>query len=255
VNNFESVFAEKLDAMMQFRTARGYKPQTYLRHYIRFDRCCISESLVTPYLTSELVLGWLEAEQSQELASRATAIRLFGKYLDAIGEPAYILPNKYATGGKPSMPYIFTDNELSALFAEIDRLKPTEHEPYLNEIAPVLFRLTYTCGLRPKESRELLRENINIDTGEILITHTKRNKERLVLMSDDMLDMCRQYDLRWSIFSGGSSYFFPSNNGGALKSEKVYSTFNKAWGTAKRTFEYPVAHNVRVYDLSYPHLN
>ena len=65
---------------------------------------------------------------------------------------------------------------MAALFAATDKLKPTESEPYLNEIAPVLFRLDYTCGLRLNEGREMLTENVNLDTGEILITHTKRNK-------------------------------------------------------------------------------
>ena len=40
-----------------------------------------------------------------------------------------------------------------------------------NEILPVLFRLIYTCALRPNEGRELLAENDNLETGEILITH------------------------------------------------------------------------------------
>lgn len=247
--SFVSVFAEKLDAMMQFRTARGYKPDTYLRHYIKFDKHCNLLSCENSHLTMDLVLGWLESDQSHELASRATAIRMFGKYLDAIGEIAYILPNKYAIGGKPSSPYIFTDDELTALFYEIDRLKPTMNEPFISEIAPVLFRLTYTCGLRPNESRDLLRDNVNLDTGEILITDTKHNKERLVVMSDDMLDMSRRYEFRRCVFSCGSPFFFPSNDGGPIKREKVYSTLGKAWRAARRGFSPSSARTVRVYDL------
>jgi integrase len=43
-------------------------------------------------------------------------------------------------------------------------------------IAPVLFRLIYTCGLRPNEGRELLRENVNLDSGELYVTNTKKKK-------------------------------------------------------------------------------
>jgi integrase len=77
---------------------------------------------------------------------------------------------------------------MSALFTAIDTLPTFRDEPFLHQIAPALFRLTYTCGLRPNESRELLRENINFDTGEILITHTKCAKERIVVMSDDIAE-------------------------------------------------------------------
>jgi len=86
--------------------------------------------------------------------------------------------------------------ELTALFSAIDQLPPTKKEPFLNEMAPTLYRLIYTCGLRPNEGRELLAENINFETGEILITHTKRNKERFVVMSDDMLALARRYEQR-----------------------------------------------------------
>jgi len=235
--------------MLEFRTARGYKRDTYLDHYIRFDRYCCGQKYEYPGLTFELVHEWLESDRSYELAKRATAIRLFGQYLDAIGETAYVLPNKYAVGGKPKPPYIFTDDEMTALFEAIDKLKPTVAEPHLNETAPVLLRLTYTCGLRPNEGRELLTENVNLDTGEILLTHTKRNKERLVVMSDDMLTMSRDYDLRRRIFGSSNPYFFPANCGGPLSSERVYAAFNKAWGMARRTLECPMVSPVRVYSL------
>ena len=247
--SFKSVFAGRLASMLEFRAARGYKRETYLNHYIRFDRYCYGQECENQELTSELVHEWLESEDTSEHAKRATAIRLFGQYLDAIGETAYILPNKYATGGKPRPPYVFTDDEMTALFAAIDKLKPTESEPYLNEIAPVLFRLDYTCGLRPNEGREMLTENVNLDTGEILITHTKRNKERIVVMSDDMLAMSRDYNLQRGIIGAGNPSFFPSIHGGPLTNEKVYAAFNKAWGMARRTLECPMLKPVSVYSL------
>ena len=235
--------------MIEFRVARGYKQDTYLNHYIRFDSYCYDQMCKNPELTFDLVHEWLESEDTCELSKRATAIRLFGQYLDAIGETAYVLPNKYAVGGQPKPPYIFTDDEMTALFSAIDMLKPTSSEPYLNEIAPVLFRLTYTCGLRPNEGRELLIENVNLDTGEILITHTKRNKERIVVMSYDMLAMSREYNLRRGIFGGNNPSFFPSNCGGPLANNKVYAAFNKAWGVARRSLECPMLVPVRVYTL------
>jgi len=235
--------------MLKFRVARGYKRDTYLNHYIRFDRYCSGQRYEDAELTLELVHNWLDSENTYEPAKRATAIRLFGQYLDAIGETTYVLPNKYATGGKPKPPRIFTDDEMTALFGAIDELGPTMSEPYLGEITPVLFRLTYTCGLRPNEGRELLTENVNLNTGEILITHTKRNKERVVVMSDDMLAMSYEYSLRRGIFGAGNPNFFPSNCGGPLANDKVYAAFNKAWGKARRTLECPILSPVSVYSL------
>ncbi len=174
-------------------------------------------------------------------------MRQFARYLCAIGEEAYILPEKYAPLKSRATAYLFTDMELSALFRAIDQLPPTKKEPFLNEIAPALYRLIYTCGLRPNEGRELLAENIHLETGEILITHTKRNKERIVVMSDDMLIFARKYEQRRRLFCCENPYFFPSANGGALTTETLYSAFNRAWSHAELAGKYPG--KVRVYDL------
>ena len=159
------------------------------------------------------------------------------------------MPEKFTEQKKAFNPYIFTDRELTALFTAIDNLPSDKNEPFITEIAPTLFRLIYTCGLRPNEGRELLCKNINLDTGEILITHTKRNKERIVVMSEDMLDYAKSYDRRRMIFSGSNPYFFPSISGDSLACAKVYSSFNKAWGMAVCNASNPTPHSVRIFDL------
>lgn len=159
----------------------------------------------------------------------------------------YILPEKYTPLKSRAAVYLFTDMELTALFSAIEQLPPTKKEPFLNEIAPTLYRLIYTCGLRSSEGRELLTKNINLKTGEILITHTKRNKECFVVMSDDMLTLSRKYDQRRRIFCCDNPYFFPSANGNALTTETVYSAFNRAWSHADLAGKYPG--KVRVYDI------
>ena len=249
MSEFISVFAPKIDAMLDYREARGFKRESYIRHFIKFDKYCHERFCEVPYLTSELVQGWLESEAPHNISAKATAIRQFGKYLCAISEDAYILPEKFAPYISPKAPYIFTDDEMTALFSSIDKLKGTRNEPHLSEIAPVLFRLTYTCGLRPNESRQLLYENVNFSNGEILIVNTKRKKERIVVMSEDMLSLCREYDLRRSIFGGTSPYLFPSVNGGALTNNTLSVAFNKAWKEAGRTCGILLPKNVKVYSL------
>ena len=250
MSGFSSGFAPKLDAMLDFRVARGYKRETYLSHLLKFDKFCCGQLHETSELNAKVVHGWLESQAGvRDISGKAMAIRQFGKYLCAIGEDAYILPDKFSPGRRTKPPYIFTDVELAALFEANDKLPQNEKEPYLTETAPVLFRLTYTCGLRPNESRELLRENVHLDSGEILVTRTKHNKERIVVLSDDMLSLCRKFALRWEIFRGDSPYFFPSYSGGALTSSTVYAAFNKAWRMASRTLGNPSPSTVRVVDL------
>ena len=146
--------------------------------------------------------------------------------------------------------YVFTDKELDSLFRAVEKISATNKEPFLYEIVPVLFRLIYTCGLRPNEGRELKCENINLKTGEILITNTKWKKERLVVMSNDMLAMCKGYDKRREIFGRGSEYFFPSHeSGGPLGQYQIGCYLRDAWKRANPKVEASKLPNIRVYDL------
>ena len=246
---YYSAFRDKIIGFLNFHAARGFKRKPYLSDFVKFDRWCLEKHPNQSTLSRELVHEWIDHNDASrsDAARRAVVMRQFGRYLAAVGEIAYILPEKYAPIKSVAVPFLFTDAELSALFRAIDTLPPTSHEPFLHEMAPVLFRLIYTCGLRPNEGRELLEEHVNLLTGEVLITHTKRNKERMIVMSDDMAALARNYALRREMFANGNPYFFPSSNGGPLKTETVYSAFNKAWSLADTPDKRKK--RVRVYDL------
>ena len=251
MSDFKSGFADKLNAALDWREARGFKRDTHLRSFIKFDRFCAEHFPDETELKREIVYLWLDsiANTVKSTAHPGESIRQLGKYLTAIGEPAYILAEKYAPDRPTYIPYNFTDAELTLLFTAIDALPDEQAEPFLGEIVPVLFRLIYTCGLRPNEGRDLLSENVNLDTGEILITKTKNKKERLVVMSDDMLSLARKYDFRRRVIGVGNPFFFPSHSGGAFLSHKLLALLNKAWADASCTPQNPIPKRIRVYDL------
>lgn len=252
MNNFTSAFAPRLEAMLAFRTARGFKNQTHLGNLHRFDNFCAQYYPNSVKLTPEIVYDWLDTKTILSSSMRngcACTIRQFGLYLSAIGEEAFVLTEKFCTNRKRNIPYNFTNAELTSLFAEIDKLSADKCEPYLNEIMPTLFRLTYTCGLRPNELRELLYENVDLKSGVITILNTKKHKDRIVVMSDDMWKMCLRYDSKRTIFANGNPYFFPSDNGGAFKGERVQAALIKAWTNAMCSEDCPLPPRIRVYDL------
>ena len=248
---FVSAFKQSLEAMLAYREALGFSRRTYEYSLIHFDRFCAVCYPGFKNLTQEIALKWIEeqmAKKTSNITENATAIRLFGKYLSVTGNPAYILPEKYVSHPEPQIatPYIFTDAELSALFHAADMLEAESPAP---EIVPVMFRLIYTCGLRPNEGRELKRANVNFNTGEILITKTKRKKERTVVMSNDMLELCRTFDTRCRIFARDSEYFFPVRDGGAYTAGQLDSLFKKCWALANPETDVSSLPKVRVYNL------
>ena len=109
--------------------------------------------------------------------------------------------------------------------------------------------MIYTCGLRPNEGRELRRESINFRTGEIQITNTKRKKERTVVMSNDMLALCKKYDGRREVFAKSNEFFFPSWGGGTLTNFHLGYIFRDCWKRANPEIASDALPHVRVYDL------
>jgi len=252
MNKFTSKFATRIEGFREFRQARGFNPDTHIPNLLRFDKFCAEHYSDIWRLLPEIVHGWLDNEAEENpcmLNNRASTIRQFGLYLCAMEEDAYVIPEKYNTNKSAFVPHNFSDEELTALFKAIDRLPEDKIEPFLHVIIPVMLRLAYTCGLRPRESRIILCENINLKTGVIQVITTKKNKDRLVVMSDDMRKLCVRYDDKRVLFANDSQYFFPSLNGEPFTSVKIQTALKKAWATAVCSKNCPIPPNIRVYDL------
>lgn len=249
--SFQSGFGSGLEAMLEYKTSIGYSQNTYLRHCISFDRYCTDTCPEADALTQPIVLGWIQmksGEQPVSVQGKCGFMRTFAKYLISIGREAYMLPAKFSGGGSTFTPYIFTDGELAALFHEIDSFHPG-----MNAFQPcllsTLFRLIYTCGLRPREGCILKRSCVNTVTGEILITETKQHRERTVVMSDDMRGLASSYcHIRDAAFPD-SAYMFPNPEGNAYSSTWLGNRLKYFFRLANPGIDPEMLPHVRVYDL------
>jgi integrase len=245
VSTFVSKFAPAINAMLEYRVALGLSPDT-LKHALScFDRYCSEHHPDCAELSKELAFEWLNsrAETDNAVSNYTSAIRQLAEYLTAIGQPTYILPQGFFSFKSNFTAYIFTDAEMTALFEAIDSLS-THGDSTESVIASVLFRLIYTCGLRPNEGRELFSENVNLDNGEIYVTNTKKKKDRIVVMSPDMLALCRKYAANQL---PESQYFFPRGDGRCYTNAQIDRLFKRCWANANSGIsDLP---GVRPYDL------
>ena len=249
MKSFISGFAPIIKEYLEFRIAMG-RSDCHERYLRFFDRFCYERHPEANTLSREIVLDWISYESSKDrdaLSYKASAIRLFAQYAE---NGAYILAPSFALKKSSFTPHIFTVNELTSLFQAMDDITPDHgRDPFVCVTAPVLFRLIYTCGLRPGEGRLLKRKNINLETGEILITQTKGHRERIVVMSDDMLEMCRQYDFKRGVIAGNSEYFFVSGNGMELSLGQFSSILKRCWRQANPDTPDNFLPRIRPYDL------
>ena len=236
-----------IEAFLAFRVSLGYQRKSYEPQLRSFMSFVLESHMETSVLSKPLVMEYLE-QQNANLHTKANTLRLFGLYLNSIVKEAYVLPEKMFRNPRADLPYIFSDQELSALFSELDHLGP--EKGWMSTVAPVLFRLIYTCGLRPKEGRELRRKWINFKTGEIRIEKSKGKKDRTVVMSDDMLALCRVFDKKRTAAHIDSEYFFAKPDGTPFTEPMIHNTFITCW---KRAAGIPPGkrykRNIRVYCL------
>lgn len=246
-----SLFAPKIQAALAYRESLGSSIKTHTFYLRDFDRFCAKKYPDASCLTREIAWDWVyrpDGSIPYGINYRIRAINFLGEYLTATGEGAFVFPNGMTSEKYRFSPHVFTDDELRHLFAAADSFPHNPRYPIEHRIPPVAFRLIYTCGLRPKEGRCLKRTHVNLNTGEILITDTKFKKERIVVMSDDMLSLCKEYDhYRVAETLNGSEYFFPAQKGGCLDRNIFAKMFKWCWIQGNNGAENLPP--VRIYDL------
>lgn len=251
MREFTSGFSADLNGMIDFKIALHYAESTFMERSRQFDMFCAKSYPKATVVTEGLAISWLRIDENASpgvIHARAAFLRGFARYQKAIGKNAYILPDAYISGKRAFIPYLFTDEELSALFSRIDAyecktnlLRSWQYKTY--------FRLTYTCGLRPGEGRALKRKDVDLKTGEVRILNTKWHKSRTVVMSDDMLSLSKEYGvMRDAVFSN-EDYFFPQKQNEPFGAAKMQAKFRLFFAQSQPDIPEDLLPAVRVYDL------
>lgn len=232
---YKSHFAKYMHGLILEKQALGYvycQEQKQLRW---FDEFCTANFPKEKELTQELLNAYSvrkSTEKPSGFSRRLIPIRELGKYMNRIGVKAYILPTSIAPKKIKFVPHIFTNPELDTFFQTVDSLRFSNHSPARHLVLPVMFRLMYCCGLRPAEAIALKTINVDLENGNISILQSKMRKDRIVVMSDEMLDLCRIYRQKASLIFPRNEYFFPSPNGTHYATTPVYIMLQQYWKLA-----------------------
>ncbi len=251
MREFHSHFSKDLNEMIDMLIATGLKESTYISRARSFDKFCATSKPECTELTEALCLEWIQPimkESPQIIHGRLCFLNGFAVYLRSVGKRACILHNRFASGRSLFVPYLFTDQELTRLFRAIDT-DNTHRNNFQRILFSVYFRMVYTCGLRPGESRLLKKSNVDLKSGEITILCSKERKSRIVVMSDDMLQLARKYRLVLDSVFPDSEVFFPSIHGSVCAASFYQKHLVRFWAYANPETPTDFLPRVRVYDL------
>jgi integrase/recombinase XerD len=229
-NSCEGPFKNHIQNYVKLKKAIGCKYNVEEGILKRFDRFTLKKYPEATGLTKEIVLEWCskkayEAQATQ--SARVSNIRQFGKYLDSLGIETFIIPKGYYHSTKQYIPYIYTSDELSRFFAEIDKCGYYHGLPYRQLIMPLIFRMIYMCGLRQSEARLLKVADVDLANGILTIHHSKKDSSRLVPMSDSLTERCRNFSKKVHLHSVEEDYYFPALYGKPMEPGNLYGNFRR----------------------------
>jgi integrase len=226
-------FKPYIEGLIEQKRSIGYPYDSPTRILKAFSVFCVDHYPGETILTKEMAMHWAEKRQDEHvngLQCRITPIRQLAKYMNRIGIDAYIIPPGIPGRQIQYVPHIFTDQELQAFFAEIDQCAVSPYSPPARHLViPVLFRVLYCCGLRSSEARLLKVEDVDLETGKLTIRQSKGNKDRNVMLSEEVLNLCRIYHIQVSRIFPGRVGFFPNQCGQYYCHSMINYWFHLFW--------------------------
>ena len=219
---------EDFQDFLQVRASLGYSTEMYKSYLQQFISFCEQTYGRDTEITRQILDEWLLGKEFSSSKTKSNAIgniRSFTCYQQSIGKQTFIpSPDEYRQPRHPARKaYIFTDHELEIIFNTFDSMEPCKASFHRELINPVLFRMMFCCGMRPAEPLSLKTTDVNLKTGEIIIRQAKGRKDRRIVMSQDLCNLCGKYD---SFFPRTREFFFQREDSRPFKTRWMDNQFN-----------------------------
>lgn len=259
---FSSYLATIFISFVEYKVnVGGCVPESFIPELCRFDRYCIDYPETDICLKAVTVHGFLKQRtiKVSTLKRVESILRSLGKYMVLVLriQDTYVLPKIIKHRWRKNfVPYVFSREEISALFVAADSYQLKMHnKPTVNieNCMRCIIKLLYCTGMRVSEACHLKVADVDLKNRVIYIHHAKNDKHRIVTISPSLFDVIQHYLTETVVCDHKESYFFHSGsvlNDGYISSKCVYSYFRKYLKQAgiehKGTGFGPRLHDLRV---------
>lgn len=254
--NYRSVLAPYMNSLLEMKASAGISGQRMKWILKEFDDFAISEGLTDPHLTSDFIAKWRAtrvADCDRTLYAKYSVWHQLTTLMSRRGCQCQIprLP-KYPKAD--FTPYIFTHEQMDAIFAACDAYRLYDVRMGTSLIAmPALLRMLYGTGARISEALSIINEDVHLNEGYIHLRKTKNGTERIVPVSTSLYGILSEYMTyrdRMPIagISAPKHAFFVKADGTTFNASAVYQFFRKLLDQCGIPFK-GSHHGPRVHDL------
>lgn len=253
MTKFKSKIASSIEKFIEFRIASDRWNSRYEYSLGQFDRHCAESAPDSAVVTQDLVDSWSmkgAEESNNSLYLRLLPLRDFINYLAARDLTTAVPPQLPKQDQQPlPPPHEITPDELKRFFAVCDCASNirclTSFEKEVRRLTiPVFMRFQYSTGMRPVATRNLLRQDVDLNTGVVNVAEDKGHNQHYIVLHDSMLELLRRFDEEIDVIQPDRTYFFESPNGGKYDKEWVDRNFRSLWDRANGP-----GSGVKIYDL------
>jgi integrase len=243
-----SALHRQLQEYLAIRRAMGFKMERHEKLLTQFADYLAAHDATT--LTIEHALAWATVPSTADArwwAARLSIVRGFALHLHVL-DPVHQVPPRglIAHGPRRTVPYLYTDTEVTALVRAAGRLSfPLRAATYQS-----LIRLLAATGMRVGEAIRLERTDFDAGLGVLTVRDTKFGKSRQLPLHPSATVGLQEYlHLRDRLMPAPhTGALLLSTRGFRLRYERVWDTFHRLVGQSELTARSPES-TPRIHDL------
>lgn len=209
---FKSVFAKELKDFILFQKGRGFKYSKVQQNQFKLLDEFFNERLVEKSISIDDADAWVAKKSTKDKAPNTiqkavSVLRMFCDYLNKLGYKNICVIEKghYPTGNTKFIPYVFTKDEINAIFQKAKYLKDTGGN---NELAFYTLLCLYACcGLRTGEPLRAQVKDYDSNNKVLTIRHGKNMVTRLIPLSESVAKALDTYMSTQTYISGDDHIF------------------------------------------------
>jgi len=230
--NYYSVYKPFIEDFVALKRHLGYKYINIEYPLMQFDQLAYDREETAVGISKALCEHWCirrPNESEKTWYNRILIMRQFSSFLNTLDYPS-CLPKLPKIKKSTYKPYIYTKEEIAAIFAATDQLRTsTTCYNSMVLILPALFRVLYGTGLRIGEALALSCKDIHLEEQYIVLRDTKNGTDRMVPLSDSVTYIIAEYMncRKWFPMVRNTDLLFVHPNGDCCYNHRVYNWFRK----------------------------